>query len=83
MGEVHNLNLITSQRVNPDRVLEACPEYGLTDVVILGFDKDGEFYFASSLAGTGDILYLFEKARHELLKMEDHIAETGDPRGKK
>lgn len=84
MGDVVSLNIITTQKSRPDGVIEGAAEYGLTDVVILGFDKNGEFYFASSYADTGSVIYFLEKAKHELFKTEDRIAESGvDPRGQR
>ncbi len=82
MGDVVQARFITTQNTSPDRALEACNEYGLSAVVIVGYDNDGELYFASSQAASAEVIYLLEKAKHELLKMEDHIAESGDPRGK-
>ena len=82
MGEVVPGRFITTNNSSPDQVLEGASEYGLERVVIVGFDKEGEFYFASSQADSGDVLYLLERAKWELMKMEDQIRETGDPRGK-
>lgn len=81
MGEVVRGGFITSQNSRPDGVLEGAAEYGLTEVVIVGFDKDGDFYFASSQANSGDVIYLLERAKYNLLKTEDYIMENGDPRG--
>lgn len=81
MGEVVKGRFLTSQNSSPDMALECAAEYGLEEVVILGFDKDGEFYFASSQGDSAEVLYFLERARHELMKMEDNIRENGDPRG--
>lgn len=81
MGEVIRGRFITTLKTSPDRAIEAAAEYGLESVVILGLDKDGDFYFASSEPGTADTLWFLEKARHKLMQMEDHLEETGDPRG--
>lgn len=81
MGEVVKGRFVTTNKTSPDRALEACNEYGLSAVVILGLDNDGEFYFASSEPGSAEVLWFLEKAKHKLFQMEDHIEETGDPRG--
>lgn len=81
MGDVVPGRFITTQNTSPDRALEGAAEFGLEEVVIVGFKPDGEFFFASSQADSGDVLYLLERAKYELLKMEDRIAEDGDPRG--
>ncbi len=82
MGEVVRGQFITTRDTSPDRALEGAAEYGLERVVIVGFDSDGEFYFASSQADSGEVLYFLERAKWELMKMEDHIRENGDPRGR-
>lgn len=82
MGEVVPGRFITNKNSSPDRALEGAAEYGLERVVIVGFTNDGEFYFASSQADSGEVLYFLERAKWELMEMEDHLRETGDPRGK-
>lgn len=83
MGDVVPGRFITSQNSSPDHALEGAAEYGLERVVIIGFDKDGEFYFASSQAESGEVLYFLERAKWELMKMEDEIRENGDPSGRR
>lgn len=39
----------------------------LDGVVIAGYDKRGEYYFASSYADGGDCLWLIEKLKKQLL----------------
>lgn len=75
MGDVVEGRFITRLKTSPDKAIEAAAEYGLESVVILGFKKDGEFYFASSEPGTPETLYFLERGRHELLKMEDRLSE--------
>lgn len=82
MGEVVAGRFITTLKTSPDRALEGAAEYGLDSVVIIGLDKDGEFFFASSEPGSADALWFLERAKHELFKMEDKVLETGDPRGR-
>lgn len=82
MGEVIDGHFITTHKLSPDRMMERASEYGLEDVIIVGRDKSGDMFFATSYSDSGDIIYWLEKAKHELLKTEDVIAETGDPRGR-
>ena len=82
MGEVVRGKFITTLKTSPDRAREGAADYGLESVVIIGLDKDGEFFFASSEPGTADTLWFLEKARHRLMTMEDEIEASGDPRGK-
>lgn len=82
MGEVIYAPIVTSHKTSPDRALETTHEYGLSSVVIVGYKDDGDFYFESSESDSAEVIYLLEKAKHELMKIEDAISESGDPRGK-
>lgn len=68
-GNVIDLGVITTLDLNPDRVLEAAKER-LEYVVIVGFDKDGDFYFASSRSDGGDCIWVLEMAKKQLLEVE-------------
>ncbi len=41
----------------------------LTDAVLIGWDKEGEFYVASSLASGAETLLLLEKAKKLLMEI--------------
>ena len=45
-------------------------EADLEEVVIIGFDKCGEFYFSSNKADGGCILWLMEVAKKKLLEID-------------
>jgi hypothetical protein len=66
MGEVVNLNNVTRLDIPADRVLGSAVGK-LEGVVILGYDKDGEEYFASSYADGADVLWLLERAKLDIL----------------
>lgn len=70
MGEVVELSVITKLDLDPDRVLKKVLGK-LTEVVIMGFDKDGDEYFASSVADGGSVLWHIERAKHKLMKIAD------------
>lgn len=68
MGDVVGLGKIGVD-LHPDFILnKALGE--LDNVVVIGFDKDGELYFASSDSGGGDVLWLLKKAEKLLLDYE-------------
>jgi len=68
MGEVIELGCITRLDIPPDKVLEKA--IGKMDsVVIMGYDKEGEEVFASSIADGGQVLWLLEKCKLKLLKV--------------
>ena len=60
------LNMLTRIDLPVDRILDAAKEK-LEGVVLLGYDKNGETYFASSYADGGTILWLLEKCKKQLL----------------
>lgn len=61
---------ITKLDLPPDRLLEAALGK-LEGVVILGYDKHGEEYFASSYASGSDVLWLMERLKKQLLEVGD------------
>lgn len=64
------LNVLTRLDVSPDRIL-SCALGQMREVVIVGFDKDGQEYFASSVADGGSTLWHLARAQHRLLCMPD------------
>lgn len=65
--------MITKLNLDPDRVLsKAIGE--LTEVVVIGFDKDGDEYFASSIADGGSVVFHLERAKHKLMRIIDEQA---------
>lgn len=66
-SNVVTLNVVTSLPIPPDKVLQAA--IGQMDsTVIIGWDKEGKFYFAASDGNVKDTLWLVKMA-------EDFIAE--------
>lgn len=65
------LPVITRLDLPPERILNAALSADLTEVVILGTDKDGNEYFASSQGGGPDVLWHLERAKLKLLGMPD------------
>lgn len=70
MGEVVNWNGITKLDLPADRILEAALGK-LEGVVIVGYDKEGKEYFASSYADGGDTIWLLERSKLKLLRIAD------------
>jgi hypothetical protein len=63
------LKTITKLDLPPDRILEAA-KGELEGVVVLGYDKEGGEYFASSYADGGQVLWLLERLKKQLLEVE-------------
>ena len=69
MGVVVPLGNITYLDLPTDRILEEAKGECKDGVVVLGFDNDGEFYFASSIADGGSVIWLMELAKKKLLEV--------------
>ena len=70
MGKVLPFGGLTKLDIPVDRILEEA-KGKLDSVVILGYDKDEEEYFASSMADGGEVLWLLERCKIVLMGMEE------------
>lgn len=68
MGDLVIWHGVTKLDLPPDRLLDMA-KGKLESVVLIGFDKDGELYFASSKADGGDVLWFMELAKKKLLEV--------------
>ena len=55
--------------IDPDKVLTGALGK-LNEVVIVGYEADGSFYFASTRANGPDVLWLLKQAEQRLLAIE-------------
>lgn len=60
---------ITKLDLPPDQILEAAVGK-MEGVVIMGWDAQGEEYFASSYADGGTVLWLLERLKKQLLEVD-------------
>jgi hypothetical protein len=67
-GKVIEFTGITRLDLPADRVLEN-NKGQLEGVVILGYDKEGNEFFASSYADSGTVLWLLERCKKQLLEI--------------
>ena len=72
MSEVIEFRGVTRLDLDPDRVLENSKGQ-LKHFVIVGYDKDDEFYFSSTMANGGDVMWMFEIAKVKLLRVAGEI----------
>lgn len=56
---------ITKLEIPIDKVLEGAKDQ-LEGVLLIGFDKNGELYTASTYSDGGDIMWLLEACKHRL-----------------
>lgn len=69
MGKVIPLGCVTKLDIPVDRVLDSAKD-NLNSVVLMGYDKEGELYFASTMADGGEVLWLIEQLKLQLLSVE-------------
>lgn len=69
MSNVVELDTVTTIPVPAERILKKAMAEGLDTAVVIGWDKDGDFYLASSKPDGPDVLWLLEVAKKELLSV--------------
>lgn len=67
MADILEFTGDTNLPIDPMQVLDAAKSAGLTSVVIVGYDADGEEYLASSEADASNVLWLLEIGKQSLL----------------
>lgn len=73
-AQIIRLPVITRLDTNPDLVLESAVGE-LESVVIIGFTKEGEEYFASSVADGGTALWMVERfKKKKLLEVPEEMS---------
>jgi len=70
MTNVIPLGNVTRLDRPTDTILEQSKTHCSDGVVIMGFDDDGELYFASSIADGGTVLWLMEGLKKKLMEIE-------------
>ena len=68
-SNVVNLPVVTTLDIPAERVLASALEADLKQAVVIG-NTDDEFYFASTVADGGSVLWLMEKARLALMGVD-------------
>ncbi len=68
-AEVVDLNFVAGRDTTAALILPKAIEADLEHCVVLGWDKDGDFFFSSSYAAGPEILWLLEVARIKLMHM--------------
>ena len=77
MGNMVNFTGVSRLDIDPARILERAQSAGLKSVVVLGYDENGDEYFATSYADGGDMLWLLRRAEHVLMRSHDDMVEGG------
>ncbi|MBA2125076.1 hypothetical protein DLM45_02395 [Hyphomicrobium methylovorum] len=67
MSNVVELNCETTLDIPAERILSKALGSELNTAIVVGYDKDGDLYFASTTADGGTVLWLFEQAKIALM----------------
>lgn len=67
MGDLVIWNGVTKLDIPVERILDRAREENLDSAIVLGWDKDGGVFFASSVADGGNVMWLMEWAKRALL----------------
>jgi hypothetical protein len=66
MTNVIKFNGKTTLDLPPERILNEAVNADLGEAVVIGWRKDGSFYFASSIADGADVNWLLDRTKKEL-----------------
>jgi hypothetical protein len=69
------LPVVTRLDIPAERVLNTALAADLDGVVVIGKQKDGYYYFSSSIADGGDALWLLEWAKAALMRAGGLLGE--------
>lgn len=67
MGEVVSFTGVTRGRVDPSSIVSAAEKLDFKELILIGVDKDGEPYLATSTGDPAKILWYLESAKQVLL----------------
>lgn len=73
MSAVVDLGIISRLDLPAERILNAAQQAELQDVVVIGYDADGELYVRASNAAGPEVLWLLERARRKLHQVTDDL----------
>ncbi len=74
MGKIIPIGGVTTLDIPPDKILEAAKGQ-LEGVLVIGYDKDGELYTASSYADGGIVIWLLEATKNRLFEITKKLEE--------
>jgi hypothetical protein len=75
MGNVIELNTVTTAAIPPEKILQAALKAELTEAIVIGQKPDGTVYFAMSTAEVPSVNWLLDCAKR--LLMDGIIEDEG------
>jgi hypothetical protein len=71
VGNVVVLDGWTKLDIPSSRVLEEAIKSDLQTAVVMGYDKEGQLYFASTIGNLGDVCWLMELSKQLMLRVSE------------
>lgn len=68
LAPVTVMNVVTTHSIPVQRVIDGASAANLKSAIVIGYDENGEFYFASSEADGPSNLWDLEMAKKKLLE---------------
>ena len=56
-----------------ENVLEGAKQAGLSDIIVVGWDENGDLYGASSFSDAGDLFWLWEMFKIYIFRLTESI----------
>lgn len=70
---VIELSVVTAVDIPIDRILRRAGEANLSQVLVLGYEQDGELYTAASFASGPEMLWMLRMAEKRLIEIGDPV----------
>lgn len=70
---------VTSLDLTPARVLQMAFDAELESVVVVGYDKLGNEYYAATAGDPAETIWLFERSKHRIMRNLDDKVEIAEP----
>jgi hypothetical protein len=74
MSDVVKFTGISTLPIDPDKVLEEAVGR-LELAIVVGADRDGNFYFASSEVDGAEVTWWLERAKYKLMQVVDKLEQ--------
>lgn len=76
-AEIIEIGIPTRLDIPVEKILSAAMDAKMIEVVIIGYDADGNDFFSSSKASAEPVLWHLERAKWRLMRQVDALEENG------
>lgn len=73
MSNIIILPVVTTLDIPAERILTQAIEADLKEAMVIGTNKGGVFFFAATFGDGGNVLWLLERTRIEIMKVSGHL----------